>query len=67
MLKVDFHLSVWLQEREREQENGKGKNKYLIFNQDTVTCAKIALQFYWLLKNNKSAVFAKITLFDWLS
>jgi len=34
-LKVDFHLSVWLQ----EQENGKGN----------------ALQFDWLLKNNKSA------------
>jgi len=50
-LKVDFHLSVWLQEREQEQENGKGKNKYLIFNRETVTCAKIALQFDWLLKN----------------
>jgi len=60
-------LSVWLQEREQEQENGKGKNKHLIFNRKTVTCAKIALKFDWLLKNNKSAALAKITLFDWLS
>jgi len=29
-------------------------------------CAKIALRFHWLLKNNKSAALAKITLFDWL-
>jgi len=53
-VKVNFHLSVWLQEREQEQENGKGKIKYLIFNRETVTCAKIVLQFDWLLKNNKS-------------
>jgi len=62
---VDFHLTVWLQKRKQEQENGKEKN--FIFNRETVTCAKIALQFDWLLKNNKSAALAKITLFDWLS
>jgi len=38
----------------------KMKNKYLIFNQETVTCAKIALRFDWLLINNKSAEVANI-------
>jgi len=42
---------------------GTGKRKMW----ETAMCAKIALQFDWLLKNNKSAVLAKIILFDWLS
>jgi len=33
-LKVNFHLSVWQQERERE--NWKGKNIFFTFSRETV-------------------------------
>jgi len=57
-LKLDFHLSFWLQD-ERNEKMEKWKNKNLILLSKRLRLQKIVLRFDWLLKNNESAALEK--------